>query len=273
MELLYHYEDLLRDGFQSALNGKLPMLERLQLNNRQHGGHHTHFSSSLQRSPNEIIVPIRVFENAPKLREASVKNLPPSVVILPWTQLTGLVVEDFSLVDCLQVFRMTAALVDCAFGPIVEANPDFYNSQPVESVTLLPPHLLLKSLTFYGNHSRQSILLEILTTPALTKLHLPLSDPEVFVEFLSRSSPVMLREVSVHGYYTLTKGLPLMSALSELEIDCVSVGKLTRILRSLRDSPEFMPNLQTVRISIVTPDRLVDETCRWHHPGMGGFRN
>jgi hypothetical protein len=50
-----------------------------------------------------------------------------------------------------------------------------------------------------------------------------------------------------------------MPALSVLSIDQVSLGKISRLLRSLRDSPDFIPNLQSLHMRLDTPDRPSSE--------------
>jgi hypothetical protein len=73
----------------------------------------------------------------------------------------------------------------------------------------------------------------------------------------------MLHELAAGPcYHTLMEGLPLMSSFSVLSVDGMSMGKVTRILRSLRDSPDFIPNLQLLDIRIGTPNQPGSEDGR-----------
>jgi hypothetical protein len=63
-------------------------------------------------------------------------------------------------------------------------------------------------------------------------------------------------------YHTLIEGLLLMLSFSVLSVDGMSMGKVTRILRSLRDSPDFIPNLQPLDIRIGTRNQPGSEDRR-----------
>ncbi|KAJ7130787.1 hypothetical protein C8R43DRAFT_1239862 [Mycena crocata] len=257
VDLIYNYNDLLRPEFQSALCGRLPALERLKLQHRQVHGNHSHFSSSYW--DDEVLFPVTVFQNAPKLRDVTVVNLPPTIVLLPWTQLTRLDAEDFSLSDCLYVLRKAPLLVHCVFRHIVDGRRDI----PEEPFRPVPPLIRLESFALHGGYGYGSDnLFELLTLPALQKLHSIPYNPDTFVEFLTRSTPTMLHDVSVHcrDCNSLIAGLPLIPALSKLEINRLSIGRISRILRCLCDFPAFMPNLESLQIRLVTPKDLSWQT-------------
>ncbi|KAJ6543947.1 hypothetical protein B0H19DRAFT_1169092 [Mycena capillaripes] len=269
VELFCKYDEFLGHAsrFESALHGTLPTLERLKLNFTE-SWHHSHFSvlrfDYFDDPEPSWMRRLAMFEYAPKLRDLSIIHLPPSFLILPWAQLTTLLAENFSLSDCLQVLRLTSSLIDCSFGWITDPNRFDPPERTLDVLLDVPPLIFLDSLKIYGTYSARADILLPLTLPALTKLHRLPSDPETFLKFLSRSSAV-LRELSMDRYYhTLMEGLPLMPALSVLSIHQVSLGEITHILRSLRDSPGFIPNLLSLDIHLDTPDR--HRGWEWGHP-------
>jgi hypothetical protein len=120
----------------------------------------------------------------------------------------------------------------------------------------ISPLVHLKSLVVRAsrNVTTGRLLALTLQVPKLTKLHSLPRTPEIFVNFLSRLS-AMLQDLSAgRSYHTLTAGLPLLPSLSVLSIDRMSMGEVTHILCSLRDSPNVLVNLTSLDIRIQTLD-------------------
>jgi hypothetical protein len=97
-----------RSRLQLALYGNLHTFQRLRINYNA-----SHTFDGLPR--------ITIFEHASIVREASICSLPPSLIILPWAQVTSFFAKLIPFGDCVQVLRMMPCLVDCLFGWISNA--------------------------------------------------------------------------------------------------------------------------------------------------------
>ncbi|KAJ7165828.1 hypothetical protein C8R46DRAFT_1192370 [Mycena filopes] len=247
----------------SALHGKLPLLQRLKIG-RRWSHQHCHFNA-FKYGFADPDPDITIFQDAPQLRDVSITQLLPSMVVIPWAQLTTFNAENFSVEDCLHVLKLTPVLVSCSFGFLVR-DPRRNDWDDPEQTTKIPPLVHLESLILYGTSEvRLDDLISPLTCtlPALTKLHQLRLDEEILVDFLARSAPP-LRELSVGAYYhepheLALEGLPLMPHLSVLLLGPVPFDHIELILRSLRDSAAFIPNLESLDVTLDTPKRSQSE--------------
>ncbi|KAJ6455370.1 hypothetical protein C8R45DRAFT_591799 [Mycena sanguinolenta] len=252
VDLFSTYEELVEHQarLKSALHGNLHALERLKLNygsSRSSGAFRLYDDDDADDSPP---ITITIFERAPKLRDVFLIYLPPSFIALPWAQLTSFTGEYLSLPNCLEVLQLTPRLIECSFGKIyLPSDVDPADVPPVDAALI---HL--ESFRIYDTKEHREDLLSALTLPKLTKLHHLPCVPKTFIDFLSRSSPKVHELSAGRCYATLLEALPLIPSLAALSIHRMSLGKITNILRSLRDTPDFIPNLQSLEIWVDTPN-------------------
>ncbi|KAJ7250253.1 hypothetical protein C8J57DRAFT_1723573 [Mycena rebaudengoi] len=249
VELIVPHRALLRPEFQTALQGKLHALERLVINTDR-----SYFHGHNMGVPTVEAIPLTAFETAPKLRAVGLLNFSLSFINLPWNQLTSFVGEKLSLSDCTRILGMTPLLVDCILTDV--------NNDDATNITTPPPLLHLKSLVLDGEPAgwrtfTQGGILGFLTLPALTQLHLPVVFADTFLPFLTRSRPSALRKLVLHtGYRCLIQGAASMPALSDVTINQPSLDQAAGILASLLASSAFIPNLESLCFTIVTPPQL-----------------
>ncbi|KAJ7367632.1 hypothetical protein DFH08DRAFT_725637 [Mycena albidolilacea] len=233
--LRLHYRDLATEQFQSALHRELPALETLQI-----------------KSDDSGTTIIHAFKQAPKLRAVVLEHLPPTLLLLPWSQLTHFRGEWCTGMDCYHVLRSAVSLVECKFTWV---------DQEMEETALLPRHLALKALHLTGEYVCIHIL-SILTLPSLVELDFRDGDGypyhEEFVSFLSRSHPSLLR-LSLHGgaYSRIIYGFPFLLDLTTLKISEMSVVGILDFSHNLRvrDPAAFLPNLKSFACSVREPAR------------------
>ncbi|KAJ7822502.1 hypothetical protein B0H14DRAFT_2598533 [Mycena olivaceomarginata] len=233
--LRVHYRDLVTEQFQSALHRELPALETLQIKSED---------------PGTTI--INAFEQAPKLRAVALDHLPPTLLLLPWSQLTHFRGEWCIGMDCYHVLRSAVSLVECKFTWV---------DQDMEETAPPPRHLALKALHLTGEYVCIHIL-SILTLPSLVELDFRDGNGypyhEEFVSFLSRSRPSLLR-LSLHGgaYSRIIHGFPFLLDLTTLKISEMSVAGILDFSHNLRvrDPAAFLPNLKSFACSVREPAR------------------
>ncbi|KAJ7118581.1 hypothetical protein C8R43DRAFT_960349 [Mycena crocata] len=114
-------------------------------------------------------LPITAFNGPNVLREASLGEVPPSMITLPWDQLIKFTEKIYPIADCLEILRLTPNLTDCAFA-----------AEDGDGTTPLPfIHSGLQSLTLFSATSSEDVnicsldILELLTLPALHRVGLP----------------------------------------------------------------------------------------------------
>ncbi|KAJ6544178.1 hypothetical protein B0H19DRAFT_1169842 [Mycena capillaripes] len=229
VDLRLSFKDLTRENFQSGLRGRLPSLQTLRI--QSYGRPTT----------------ITAFEHAPNLRSVVLEGLPPTMLLLPWKQLTHFKGESLDGMHCLHVLRLAVSLVECNFHRV---------EQDMTETALLPPHLALKVLHLTGQLACLDILC-ILTLPALLELELDDGDGvgieshQEFSSFLSRSRPPLHR-LTLHRYQPLIHSFSLLPHLTILEMQDLSVDEMSSLLRDLqvRDSVAFLPNLRYLVVSV-----------------------
>ncbi|KAJ7820789.1 hypothetical protein B0H13DRAFT_2451401 [Mycena leptocephala] len=144
-----------------------------------------------------------VFE-APLLRTVTLNANAASKVILPWAQLTSLVLLYVYPNDCVPILQQTSNLVRCELRFFFDPNDNL----PASPDITLP---CLESLTLsHLNHESVTDFFETLIVPALRSLEIPeqlLADPiESLTVFISKSS-CKLEELLITG----TGSVPLSS--------------------------------------------------------------
>ncbi|KAJ7725943.1 hypothetical protein B0H16DRAFT_1698186 [Mycena metata] len=219
---------------------------------------------------------IGAFTTAPKLRVVTLRNcwssgLSPSSAF-PWSQLTKLNVEGCTEKLCCDLLCSTPNLIDFTSSPIwVEHDP---------SDTLFSPHLHLKRLSVGGAGS--DALFGRLNLPKLEQLEVrDLSDdPESqsgLLAFLARSAQLsrftcLISDYAGGGDPLLLPLFGAMPKFSELNLTAPAF-EVNIILRNIRDSPSFLPCIQTIRLKIPYDDgdynitaRVLSETLssRWN---------
>jgi hypothetical protein len=241
--LYFTREKLAHQIFHKNLRPHFPNLWRLRLRG---------WDSSIYEKEYEKhkSVPITAFEVAPNLRVVELTKLAPSLLYLPWEQLTRFSADGgLSPRDCLEILYTASSLIECVFKSVADATDD-KRSTPLH----LPPdhvHPNLQSLTLSGDFSLCEDILSHLTLPALTALGVCIEDDEAeeVADFLSRSG-VMLQRLDVDfGYGSFLTVLPFLAALTELSFSNMRTEGIMDFVCSLRDSDTFLPHLRALNIT------------------------
>ncbi|KAJ7772380.1 hypothetical protein B0H16DRAFT_1363924 [Mycena metata] len=216
------------------------------------------------RDPDDREGRIQLFDihTAPALRRLCLENLLPSMVIMPWAQLTKMSLVLIPLWECLDALRWATSL------------REFHrNSPPEEEGQLVPEqrspvnHSSLVSLTISADGDED--ILPLLTLACLQRFelggcfgkYLEYLDGDV-VPFLSRVSAT-LRTLKVGMSPTVPiQSLQPLTQLTTLElVRSVHLPFNTDIISALdrRSSPDFLPRLQTFVVSECGSDQVDDE--------------
>ncbi|KAJ7621748.1 hypothetical protein DFH06DRAFT_1341075 [Mycena polygramma] len=180
--------------------------------------------------PNLKIDPIAAFELAPNLRALSTR-------------------------DCLLVLTAASSLIhcQCAFTSVSAEDEDSQDNPAPP----LHPHVRprLQALMLAGDFSMCEGILSHFTLPSLTALGVWIADDEadVIEDFFSRSSVALERLDIDCAYDTFLRVLPFMAGLTELVVADVLRDGIMAILRSIRDSETFLPNLRSLDITVRNP--------------------
>ncbi|KAJ7709442.1 hypothetical protein B0H17DRAFT_226921 [Mycena rosella] len=208
--------------------------------------------------------PIELFIDSPRLREVSIKELPPLSISLPWQQLTKFASSLWTVADCLKIFCLIPNLKECTFANCeLEEDPDL----PVLS------HSNLQSLTLLDDDGFIIGLntLNFLSLPALRTFVLEFSVDElafedIFNAFLSRSSPPLRKfSFSLLGFtdFDITL-LSRTSKLVELEISNPSIRFMSDFFESFKKADTtFLPQLEHLTFLDCQTDVL-----KLSHPGL-----
>ncbi|KAF8146490.1 hypothetical protein K438DRAFT_1944552 [Mycena galopus ATCC 62051] len=254
--------DLITDQFRSGLHGKLPTLEELHI--------------SPVGSDETVIT---AFELAPSLRSVFLRGLSPTLILLPWNQLTHFSGEWLNAKACSYILRLAVSLIECKLTGLGRGSMD-----EEAELNLLPPHLALKVL-----HLKASS--EVLFTLALPSLvELDYEDGDIsqyhqrFISFLSRSRPPLVR-LFLHGgaYQRVLHGSSFLLGLTVLEISDLDPAGMSDLLNNLRVDPAaFLPNLESLALSVWEMFNSTEETSkvdygnlvdalelRWQRNGLG----
>ncbi|KAF8211063.1 hypothetical protein K438DRAFT_1808733 [Mycena galopus ATCC 62051] len=142
-------------------------------------------------SVSQLIATVESFKMAPQLREVTLlRGLGPSIIELPWGQLTTLSGTDFTVRECVDVLRSAPQLMHCTFN--IRSDAAGYTMQRKLK------HSGLRQLTLqYGKGHID--LLRRLELPSLTRIQLSLErsteNVTSFVEFGAQSP--LLQHLSV----------------------------------------------------------------------------
>ncbi|KAJ6473261.1 hypothetical protein C8R45DRAFT_1217696 [Mycena sanguinolenta] len=231
--------NLISKQFQSTLHGKLPLLETLEITSANH-------------PPPTVVV--SAFEMAPDLRRVVLEDLPPTMILLPWKQLTHFSTSSINGMDCMHVLRYAVSLIECKFG--------WVSDRDMDETALLPCRPTFEVLHLEGDRVC-SLILALATLPSLIELrygdgtdfefedNVPIH--EHFVDFLSRSRPPLLR-LCLHGgaYSRILHGFPFLEKLTSLEISHSNVAGMSGLLQNLRilDPNSFLPQLESLTSAV-----------------------
>ncbi|KAJ7185416.1 hypothetical protein C8R46DRAFT_378731 [Mycena filopes] len=149
--------------------------------------------------------------------------------ILPFPSLTRLKLEILERhahtpfdIDCLEILRAAPCVVDCEIaGP--NTRPVIDNATPLALTHHHLQHLRLGRQSFHGtpNILHTPTILHYLTLPALQTLFISYFDdldPNVFGDFLLRSSPV-LRSLHLITYESRFEDFPMLPHLTDLTLE------------------------------------------------------
>ncbi|KAJ7037159.1 hypothetical protein C8F04DRAFT_1257386 [Mycena alexandri] len=209
--------------------------------------------------------PIQLFDiqGAPALRRLTLENVHPSMVIMPWAQLTNMSLTSVSLGECLNALRWATSLHEFRR----HSPPDEGKESTSEDTPTPVNHSLLTSLAISTDGDAD--ILPLLTLSRLQTLELgdrwrgyQRSLDIDIVPFLSRvSSTVCTLKVGMSPSVPLQWLHPL-TQLTALElVRSVHLPSKTDIIRALdrRTSPDFLPRLQAFVFSECRSDQVDDE--------------
>ncbi|KAJ7210921.1 hypothetical protein GGX14DRAFT_450451 [Mycena pura] len=196
--------------------------------------------------------------NAPTLRHLSLEYVRPSMVILPWEQLTKMTLSLLPLWECLNALRWATSLQEfCRQGAREEGDQSISEVSPVHNSSLIS---LAISSDAHGD------ILPLLTLPCLQRFESGCCsavngtclDADI-IPFLSRVSGTLRAfkvgpspTVPVHWFHPLTQ-------LATLEL--VHLTSLPDFIHAFnrRALPDFLPKLQSFVIWNCGSDQVDDE--------------
>ncbi|KAJ7730097.1 hypothetical protein DFH07DRAFT_945485 [Mycena maculata] len=245
---------------------------------------------------------------ASALRVADLAAVSPAI-FLTLDNLAVFSAENLSPAECLAVIRSAPRLLDCCF----RSNPkEFLAAAPRNGIhsflhyTIpndpLPPHRSLRSLSLDPQHFQAENLgyssmcfklLPWLTLPALSELTLTYTpqtaaETDSFLSFIRRSPALDTLTATVTDSGSIASCLAAMPALTGFALELHADGQdMLEIFRRLKDSPAFLPSIQTILIFLrhrvaaphAVDDRLLDAqlrplieglSARWELPLLPG---
>ncbi|KAJ6451470.1 hypothetical protein C8R47DRAFT_301112 [Mycena vitilis] len=230
------------------------------------------FSVRLQEGLGGLVTnywPMKMFKDAPMLCEVALGGSPPSLVILPWQQLTKFTAELYTVAESLEALRLMPNLTHCALAafdlPSSPSSPtSFFPLMNVAAEHDLKPitHPRMRHLTLFNSKSDRVLansadVLAFLTLPALETLEIrgvKDFDGVVLDSVLSRSSPP-LRKLSIlpldsgpqkrTGTDLYLPSLPSL-CLTEMEIRNPSTSFLSAFFTALFGHDNAFPQLRNI---------------------------
>ncbi|KAJ6544186.1 hypothetical protein B0H19DRAFT_297100 [Mycena capillaripes] len=238
-DLRFSYETLLFRALRPDLYERLPGLEKLRIQ----------ITSPMHEQFCEYR-PITIFEKAPKLHTIVLHSLlSPSLIVLPWKQLTHFESDGMYMIHCLRALQRAPSLVHCTFTQV----KGLFEDEDLPSLLPLPT---LKFLRLQGSIHCQE-LLRIMTSamPALLALDVNLGfyyeEVKGFVTFpFSPQSECKITELEKVLSWCLAGCLEASTHLVSIAVGPLSVPDLEELLRSLHDSTTFLPNLKSIRTCV-----------------------
>ncbi|KAJ7741039.1 hypothetical protein B0H16DRAFT_1258715, partial [Mycena metata] len=138
------------------------------------------------------------FGRVPRLREVFVGEIPPSLITLPWQQLTKFTGEMYTAAQCLEALKLMSNLLECAFSVSEDDDEDDDDLEVYSHASIL--HFTLFESESEDHPTCSAKLLEFITLPALRTLDLHVEDfnEGELGSFLERSQPP-LQKLSVRS--------------------------------------------------------------------------
>ncbi|KAJ7044735.1 hypothetical protein C8F04DRAFT_990434, partial [Mycena alexandri] len=190
------------------------------------------------------------FGHVPLLREALVGVIPPSLITLPWQQLTKFTGEVYTAAQCLEALTLMPNLLECAFSVSEDDEDD--DDLEVHSHPSIQHFALFESES-PDQPTCSARLLEFITFPALQTLEVRVEDfdEEELDSFLERSHPP-LQKLCVRSLDGSTQlqfsSLGMASVLTELEIWHPSNSFLPDFIDFLAYDHTFLPQLRSLAL-------------------------
>ncbi|KAF7352474.1 hypothetical protein MVEN_01212300 [Mycena venus] len=138
--------------------------------------------------------PLVMFNNVPPLHEVLIGEVLPSLVSLPWQQITKFTGACYTVSECLQALRLMSNHVEWAFSAYeLDDEADglkVFSHSNMQHLTLLDIPLN------FGNRDYSAHILRFLTLPALRLLEIQGVvdlEPLLLREFLLRPSPPVIK--------------------------------------------------------------------------------
>ncbi|KAJ7277523.1 hypothetical protein C8J57DRAFT_1309481 [Mycena rebaudengoi] len=187
--------------------------------------------------------PPEMFSDAPQLRELDMKNMSPSRITLPYAQLTRLTVRRIRYREAFDVLRAASALREFVVDNLNLIGSHYTNEEQPLS------HPALTSLSL----NSAAHIVQYLSLPALHSLRISnsytlMSDSDVFIAFLARSSKIL----STFSFDTSTTEMPGAWFTSLIRLHS---GRWLRpksdIFRAMNRAlaPDVLPSLERLLIS------------------------
>ncbi|KAJ7167601.1 hypothetical protein C8R46DRAFT_1093547 [Mycena filopes] len=174
-------------------------------------------------------------------------NMGPSLLTLPWVQVTKFTAESYTPSQCLEALGLMPNLTDCVLAATRQSN---LAVAPIFSHPNIRHLTLLKS----GYGACSAIILDMVTLPALQTLEIRnVHDftKDIFNSFIHRSLPplqtlVLYPRNFLRGTELIISAPFAALGLTELEIGDPSTSFVKEFFQSLDKNTAFLPRLQSL---------------------------
>ncbi|KAJ7208716.1 hypothetical protein C8J57DRAFT_1540563 [Mycena rebaudengoi] len=208
---------------------------------------------------------VALFNNAPQLHNLTIANIPPSILSLPWSQITKFTAYSLSIQECLGVLRLATTLrefhrsysplqqpsisptdsLECSHATLLNLTIDNQDGDEINGGVIdIMPYLILpslKELEIRDDH-------DISTLPALN---------DIVVPFLQKTSVTLTKLTVAIESRVPTRWLNIFPRLTTLEL-CSPGLPMSNVLRALDRSkyPQVLPALETLVYSESIPHHI-----------------
>ncbi|KAJ7780989.1 hypothetical protein B0H16DRAFT_603789 [Mycena metata] len=192
-------------------------------------------------------IEINMFHSVPLLNEVFLSGIPPSLIPLPWQQLTKFTGHFLTLPACLYVLHRMPNVTECALAAYASHDIGAFE---ISRHPTIETFTLLRAAVNYYDPADSAQVLAFITLPALRTLRIENVidfDEETFHSFLLRSS-APLKTLSMRSRRGISPVLPPQAVLmlTDLEISYPNNEFLATFFGSLAQFPSFLPQLQNL---------------------------
>ncbi|KAJ6509107.1 hypothetical protein DFH09DRAFT_274917 [Mycena vulgaris] len=215
--------------------------------------------------------PITAFLDAPQLRDVTLANIHPTLIPLPWAQLTRLDLQGHDTAQCVKILERTPYL-EALFVELSES----YWDGPLPLVRL--DHLHTLRLEFDEDFP-DVCLLDHIVGPALKHLDIPMLSRQVLprlLAFLARSecglSSILFQSRSPSSTISILEAVTTVSEVHMPRFHWHST-EFTSFLNRIAIDKDFLPNLETLAIEEASGNLPYAELCEMLESRSHGGNN